>query len=213
MTSPPPSVQTVIVGIDEAGRGALAGPVVAGACVLADALSLHPLIRDSKELTAEQRGEAFAFIIAHCPYGVGIVDHAFIDANGILAATERAMQEAVAELAKIVTPTYLLIDGRDQFWFDYPKSSIIKGDQKELCIAAASIVAKVTRDRLMMDYARAFPHYGFDVHKGYGTPEHFGAIRKNGPCRLHRRTFISPSPPSATACPRVSSMNPRSSPA
>lgn len=181
----------VIVGVDEAGRGALAGPVVAGACVLVPSLVGHPLIRDSKALTPEERDEAFAWMEQHCVFGVGVVDAATIDAEGILAATERAMQEAVAMVATVVRPTYLLVDGRDKFWFDYSHSSVIGGDASEPCIAAASIAAKVTRDRLMIAADALHPAYGFARHKAYGTPEHFGALRKHGVCPLHRRSFLT----------------------
>lgn len=182
---------SVIVGIDEAGRGPLAGPVVAGACVDCPALNGHPLIRDSKQLEPEEREEAYAWIIAHCVYGIGITSAASIDAEGILEATQKAMQNALALVAKIVTPTYVLVDGRDQFWFDYSHSSIIDGDQKEPCISTASIIAKVTRDRWMAESAhREFPQYGFAKHKGYGTPEHLAALEKYGPCPIHRRSFL-----------------------
>lgn len=185
-----PIKTATIAGIDEAGRGALAGPVVAGACILPEDTPLPRFIRDSKKLTPEMREEAFAWIAAHCMYGAGIVDAAFIDAQGILPATEKAMQEAVAVLAQVCRPTYLLVDGRDKFWFDYPHTAIIDGDNIEPCISAASIVAKVTRDRLMVELDRTFPQYGWKLHKGYGTPEHFDALRIHGPCPLHRRTFL-----------------------
>lgn len=189
--------KAVIAGIDEAGRGALAGPVVAGACILLEATPLPPFIRDSKQMTPEMREEAFMWIAAHCVYGAGIVEAAFIDAYGILAATERAMQRAIAALAQTIQPTYLLVDGRDKFWFDYPHSAIINGDALEPCISAASIVAKVTRDRLILQLDGTFPQYGFAAHKGYGTPEHFAAITAHGPCLLHRRTFLSSIAPTA----------------
>lgn len=148
------------------------------------------IIADSKKLTEEQREIAFAWITTHCPFGVSMVNAEEIDAIGILEATQKAMQMAVAEVAKVITPTYLLIDGRDQFWFDYPHSSIIRGDESEPCIAAASIIAKVTRDRIMVEYAKEFPKYNFDQHKGYGTEEHLAAIQTHGPCPLHRLTFL-----------------------
>lgn len=185
MKSPNP----IIAGIDEAGRGALAGPVVAAACILPKA-NLHPLIRDSKQLTHEQRLEAYTWICANCSYGVGSSSASFIDSDGILTATEKAMQNAVSELSEKHTPTYLLVDGRDKFWFDYPHSSLIRGDQIEPCIAAASIIAKVTRDLIMIKNADTFPMYGFKEHKGYGTPLHFAALKKNGTCELHRLTFL-----------------------
>jgi len=181
----------IIAGLDEAGRGALAGPVVAGACILPTGIPLPRFIRDSKKLTPEKREEAFIWITAHCMYGAGIVEAAFIDTYGILPATEKAMQRAVEELAQHCRPTYLLVDGRDKFWFDYPHTAIIDGDNLEPCISAASIVAKVTRDRLMVQLDKTFPQYGWKIHKGYGTPEHFTAIGKFGPSRMHRLTFLS----------------------
>ena len=183
------NTNAVIVGIDEAGRGALAGPVVAGACILRPDQSFD-LLKDSKVLDPKQREEAFSWITAECVYGVGIVDASTIDKGGILGATELAMQNALAEVAKKQTPTYVLVDGRDKFWFDYPHSSVIKGDEKEACISAGSILAKVTRDRLMEEYADAFPAYDFASHKGYGTEQHIRLIKKHGPCSLHRKTFL-----------------------
>ena len=181
----------VTVGIDEAGRGPLAGPVVAAACVLPQNNTRIPsFIRDSKQLTPEAREEAFTWITAHCAYGTGRTEAAVIDAEGILAATEMAMQSAVRELCTRITPTYLLIDGRDKFWFDFPHSSLIRGDQLEPCISAASIIAKVTRDRIMREEAERFPQYGFEEHKGYGAPMHLAAILKYGPCPIHRTTFL-----------------------
>jgi ribonuclease HII len=189
----------VIVGVDEAGRGALAGPVVAGACVLPEGVRLPPFICDSKELHPERRERAYEWIISHCVCGTGIASHDDVDTNGILTATEKAMQLAVAAIAHIITPTYLLIDGRDKFWFDYPHSAIIGGDASEPCISAASIVAKVTRDRLMVAHARTFPCYDFEEHKGYGTPQHIDLIRARGPGAIHRHTFLMnilpPEPP------------------
>ena len=180
----------IIVGIDEAGRGPLAGPVVAGACVDCTTFPTS-LVRDSKQLSEENREKAFLWIEEHCAYGIGIADASEIDRIGILEATQKAMQESLARVAEIVTPTYILIDGRDQFWFDYAHSSIIDGDRKEPCISAASIIAKVTRDRWMVETAhRRFPQYNFAKHKGYGTPEHLAALEKYGPCPLHRRSFL-----------------------
>jgi ribonuclease HII len=149
------------------------------------------LIGDSKMLSEEQRETAYAWIVTHCAYGVASVSADDIDAFGILAATERAMQEAVRMLAARVTPGYLLVDGKDAFWFDYPHSSVVRGDSSEPCIAAASIIAKVTRDRWMKRQALLFPQYGFDKHKGYGSDMHREAIRVHGPCALHRKSFLS----------------------
>jgi ribonuclease HII len=177
----------VIVGIDEAGRGPLAGPVVAAACMLQGSLPCR--IGDSKQMAVNERETACAILTAECPWGIGIVDADVIDRIGILEATQSAMQQAVAMLAERITPTYLLVDGRDKFWFDYPHSSIIRGDSLEPVIGAASIIAKVTRDRLMIEADATFPLYGFARHKGYGTPEHLDAIRQHGTCALHRRSF------------------------
>jgi len=182
----------VIVGIDEAGRGALAGPVVAGACILPDAYTKLPhFLRDSKQLDPRLRSHAYTWVCDHCIHGCGIVDAEDIDEHGILYATEKAMQIALSEVAQHTKPTYVLVDGRDAFWFDYPHSSIVRGDVSEPCISAASIVAKVTRDRLMVEYEKEFPHFSFSYHKGYGTPEHIDLIKSRGPSRIHRKTFLT----------------------
>ncbi|HRH92990.1 MAG TPA: ribonuclease HII [Candidatus Peribacteria bacterium] len=182
--------RTFVVGIDEAGRGAVAGPVVAGACALPDGAKPPVRIADSKLLSPGQRQESFEWLIGHCLCGVGIVSAQDVDRIGILAATERAMQAAVAEVALRASPLYLLVDGRDAFWFDHPHSSIVRGDQSEPCISAASILAKVTRDKLMCDLGEEYPAYGFAVHKGYGTPGHYAAIEKHGCNPHHRKTFL-----------------------
>lgn len=180
----------LIVGIDEAGRGALAGPVVAGACVLPDRKRFPVMITDSKQMTPEEREESFAWLIEHCLYGVGSSDASTIDRVGILGATELAMQEAVLQISRSCPDLYLLVDGRDKFWFDHPHSSIVRGDQTETCIAAASIIAKVTRDRRMVQLGLEIPGYGFDEHKGYGTPNHFTSIDQLGLSAEHRRSFL-----------------------
>lgn len=198
---------SVIAGIDEAGRGPLAGPVVAAACILSHAVTLMStgrwqltidrdtccMIGDSKQLSSAEREAAFSLLQATCPYGIGMVDATTIDRIGILEATQCAMQQAVTMLAERSSPTYLLVDGRDRFWFDYPHSSVIRGDSLEPSIAAASILAKVTRDRRMREADTQFPCYGFARHKGYGTPEHLQAIAQHGWCVLHRKTFLSAS--------------------
>lgn len=181
----------VIVGIDEAGRGALAGPVVAGACVLSSDIETHPLIADSKQLEPEVREQAFSWIQSNAIYGYGVVEAHEIDTIGILGATEKAMNMALSMVEDSIKPTYLLVDGRDKFWFNYPHSSVIKGDEKEPCISAASIIAKVYRDRLMIQHAATFPEYGFNLHKGYGTEEHFAAIDRSGTTLLHRQCFLT----------------------
>ncbi len=181
---------SVIAGVDEAGRGPLAGPVVAAACILV-ANRAPVRIGDSKQMTAQQREESFAWITSRCIYGVGIVDAHEIDAIGILAATEKAMRQAIAIVAAKQSSLYLLVDGRDRFSFDHPHQSIIRGDSLRRCIGAASIIAKVTRDRIMLKHAEDFPHYGFQRHKGYGTPEHIKAIGEHGMCNLHRLSFLN----------------------
>jgi ribonuclease HII len=194
------SNNVVIVGIDEAGRGPLAGPVVAAAVHLPCPVnksrkggwSIKNVCRlfDSKQLSEPERELSYAWITQNCPWGVSMVEAHEIDAIGILEATNRAMQEALVMLAEKITPTYLLVDGRDAFWFDYPHSSVIRGDGLEPAIAAASIIAKVTRDRLMCEHAKVHPHYGFEGHKGYGAPLHIEAIKMHGPCELHRRSYL-----------------------
>jgi len=183
------TMPSITAGIDEAGRGPLAGPVVAAACILPTGTTAPSFIRDSKALEANQREEAFAWVQEHCCVGIGLSSASFIDRFGILAATERAMQQAVSMLALAKRPTYLLVDGRDKFWFDYPHSSIIKGDTLEPCISAASIIAKVTRDHMMREADKAFPGYGFVRHKGYGSEEHYAMLRKLGMCAIHRKSF------------------------
>lgn len=187
-------MQAIVAGLDEAGRGALAGPVVAAACTFGRKRMRIPRgvrIADSKILSEEEREEAFLFLTRAVSYGIGIVGASFIDRLGILGATELAMQRALANLQRAVRPTYLLVDGRDKFWFDLPHSSLIDGDQLEPCISASSIIAKVMRDRIMIRSEQVFPGYGFSKHKGYGTAEHKEMIRKHGPCILHRQTFLA----------------------
>ncbi len=183
-------MSTLIVGIDEAGRGALAGPVVAAACML-PAMKNYPVrIGDSKQMTPLEREKSCTWLIKNCVHGIGRVEANVIDRIGILAANEIAMQKAVKQVAKIHKNLYLLVDGRDKFWFDYPHSSIIRGDVSELCIGAASIIAKVTRDKRMVALGKKFPDYEFEKHKGYGTPEHFAELKKYGMCTEHRKSFL-----------------------
>ena len=180
----------ITAGIDEAGRGPLAGPVVAAACILPKLKRIPKFICDSKILTPEDREEAYQWIQRYCVSGVGLSGSRVVDNFGILAATERAMQQAVHMLAQSTKPTYLLVDGRDKFWLDYPHSSIIDGDALEPCISAASIVAKVTRDHMMRKAEEMFPGYGFAQHKGYGTEMHYAMLRKLGMCAIHRRSYL-----------------------
>ncbi len=176
-----------ICGIDEAGRGPLAGPVVAAAVILP---SSHAMvgIRDSKQLSPLKRELLFDQIMeqALC-VGIGRVDNEAIDRINILNATLLAMKKSLVGLLK--RPDYLLIDALTLTDVDIPQRGIIHGDRQSVSIAAASIVAKVTRDRLMDQYHSEFPMYNFSVHKGYGTQEHFDKIKTYGPCRLHRKTF------------------------
>jgi ribonuclease HII len=176
-----------VAGVDEAGRGPLAGPVVAAAVVLDSERPIKGL-QDSKLLTARRREALFAQILDRAlAVGVGRVDPEAIDRINILEATRRAMREALAHLS--VAPELVLIDAVRLESLPCPQKNLIRGDRRSASIAAASIVAKVTRDRLMVEYHRQFPEYGFARHKGYATPEHRSALEKYGPCALHRRTF------------------------
>ncbi len=176
-----------IAGVDEAGRGPLAGPVVAAAVILRPGIPIAGVM-DSKKLTEARREALFDPIMAQAlAVGVGIADHDLIDRINILQATLQAMRQAVTNLA--LFPDYLLIDGISQIPMNIPQKTIKKGDSASLSIAAASIVAKVTRDRLMVEYDRQFPGYGFAAHKGYGCASHLEAIAQFGPCAIHRKTF------------------------
>jgi len=174
-----------IAGIDEAGRGPLAGPVVAGAVVLASPIDEA---NDSKKLTARRREKLFTSIMdgTH-DVGISIIEADEVDALGIQTANYAAMSQAAQDLDK--APELVLIDGFSVPGCPYPQKKIIKGDQRSMSIAAASIVAKVTRDRLMEEWDLKFPEYGFAKHKGYGTKAHMEALEKYGPCPIHRRSF------------------------
>lgn len=177
-----------ICGIDEAGRGPLAGPVVAGAVVLPKDCEILYL-NDSKKLTAKRRDELFEEIKDKAvSYGIGMSSPARIDEINILQATYEAMAHAVEDLS--VVPDLLLNDAVTIPQIPIKQVGIIKGDAKSVSIAAASIMAKVTRDRLMVEYAELYLEYGFEGHKGYGSAAHIEAIKKFGPCPIHRRTFI-----------------------
>ena len=175
-----------VAGVDEAGRGPWAGPVVAAAVIL-DPQRIPANIDDSKALDEDARVFLFNRIMKTAIVGVGIADVERIDRDNILAATLWAMTQAVAALA--TSPRLVLIDGNRAPRMTYETRTIIKGDAKCLSIAAASIIAKVTRDRMMVALARDYPIYGFDRHKGYGTPEHQAAITRHGVSPLHRRSF------------------------
>ena len=176
----------IIVGIDEAGRGPLAGPVVA-ASVLIGKNFFDARIDDSKKLSPAKRNKAFCEIVRNCLISVGIVNNIQIDKVNILNATCRAMEAAVLGLG--VKPDCLLIDGNIQLDLPFYQESIIRGDSKSISIAAASIVAKVTRDAIMLKFDKQFPQYGFRQHKGYGTKQHLCALKTFGPCPVHRKSF------------------------
>ena len=177
-----------ICGIDEAGRGPLAGPVVAGAVVLKkDAQILY--LNDSKKLSEKRREELYLEIQEKAvSWAVGIAGPERIDEINILQATYEAMREAVSKLS--VPPDILLNDAVTIPGLDIPQVSIIKGDAKSVSIAAASVMAKVTRDHMMARYGELYPQYGFTKHKGYGTAAHIAALKEFGPCPIHRRSFI-----------------------
>jgi ribonuclease HII len=177
----------VIAGLDEAGRGPLAGPVVAAAMVLPETGKLKG-VDDSKKLSAGQREELFSLLHEKArAVGIGIVEAQEIDRLNILRASLKAMKLAVESLP--LKPDFLLIDGIHSLSLPLAQQAIPKGDQRCISIAAASIVAKVTRDRLMMAYHDQYPQYNFAQHKGYGTKEHLQAIRQYGCCPLHRQSF------------------------
>lgn len=189
-----------VAGVDEAGRGPLAGPVVAAAAILprawgtglpADLLGLN----DSKQMTEAQRERCFEFLTrcTEVEWSVAQVDAAQIDAINILQATHRAMNEALRQLRP--HPPHALVDGRPVKTLLVPQTALVKGDARSYSIAAASVLAKVTRDRLMLAYHAQYPQYGFDAHKGYGTAAHLAALAKLGPCPIHRRSFAPLKPP------------------
>ena len=179
---------TYICGIDEVGRGPLAGPVVAGAVILPKNFDIL-YINDSKKLSEKKREELYDIIMEKAvATGIGYASVERIDEINILQATFEAMRDAISKLS--VSPDILLNDAVTIPQVSVPQVPIIKGDAKSISIGAASIIAKVTRDRLMADYDMVFPEYGFASNKGYGSAQHIEAIKKYGPCPIHRRTFI-----------------------
>ena len=178
----------VICGVDEAGRGPLAGPVCAAAVILPEHLEI-PGLTDSKKLTDKKRRELFPIIKEQAiAYGIGLASEKEIDEINILQATFLAMERALAQLS--VKPDLALIDGNREKDFGIPVKTVVKGDSLSMNIAAASILAKVTRDDLMMEMAQTYPEYGFDVHKGYGTKAHYAALTEHGPSPIHRMPFL-----------------------
>ena len=178
----------LVCGVDEAGRGPLAGPVCAASVILPPDLVI-PGLNDSKKLTDKKRRELFEIITSEAvSYGIALVDEKQIDEMNILQATFRAMEQAVARMD--VTPDLALVDGNREPSLGLPVRTVVKGDSLSANIAAASILAKVTRDRLMEQLDETYPQYGFAVHKGYGTKRHYEALREYGPCPIHRRSFL-----------------------
>ena len=178
---------TLIAGMDEAGRGPLAGPVAA-ACCIPDLNVIFDEVNDSKKLTEKKREKLFDLISdTSVAQSVVLVDEKTIDEINILNATKQAMNSALWSL--LPTPQYLLVDAVKHD-FGVPYKAIIHGDALSYCIAAASVLAKVTRDRIMLSYAEKYPEYGFEKHKGYGTAHHIEMLKKYGPCPIHRKTFI-----------------------
>jgi ribonuclease HII len=212
---------TQIAGVDEAGRGPLAGPVVAAAVMFPVAWLRGEFpaelvkLNDSKQLTEAQREHYFAWLTTQpeVRYAIAQADATMIDRINILQATHRAMNDALAQLTP--APAHVLVDGLRVKTLRFPQTPLVKGDSRSYSIAAASVLAKVTRDRQMLAYDREFPGYGFAVHKGYGTPAHLAAIAQLGPCAIHRKSFApmkaeqtelslrlsDPRKPSATASP------------
>lgn len=178
----------IICGVDEAGRGPLAGPVCAAAVILPRGVEI-PGLTDSKKLTDKKRRELFPVIQETAvAYGIGLATEAEIDDINILQATFLAMQRALEQLK--VKPDLALIDGNREKDFGIPVKTVVKGDSLSANIAAASVLAKVTRDDIMVSLAKEYPQYGFDIHKGYGTKVHYEALRQYDACPIHRRSFL-----------------------
>ena len=178
----------IICGVDEAGRGPLAGPVCAAAVILPPNAE-SPGLNDSKKLSDKRRRELYPVIMEQAvAYGIGFADHKEIDEINILQATFLAMERAISQLS--VKPELALIDGNREKDFGIPVKTVIHGDSLSASIAAASILAKVTRDDLMLKMAEEYPQYGFEIHKGYGTKAHYQALAEYGPSPIHRMTFL-----------------------
>lgn len=179
----------LVCGVDEAGRGPLAGPVCAAAVILPSHLDI-PGLDDSKKLSDKKRRELFPVIKEKAvAYGIGFADEKEIDNINILQATFLAMERALDNLH--IKPEFALIDGNREKDFGIPVETVVHGDSRSASIAAASVLAKVTRDDLMLEMAQSYPQYGFDIHKGYGTKAHYAALIEHGPCPIHRHTFLT----------------------
>lgn len=178
----------LICGVDEAGRGPLAGPVCAAAVILPPHAEIDGL-NDSKKLTDKRRRELFPIIKEQAlAYGIGFASHEEIDQINILQATYLAMERALAQLS--VKPEVALVDGNRAKDFGLPVETVVKGDSRSASIAAASILAKVTRDDWMLEAAEQYPQYRFEIHKGYGTKAHYAALTEHGACPIHRKSFL-----------------------
>ena len=180
-----------VLGVDEAGRGPLAGAVVAGAVIIPEYFSELDEINDSKKLTEKKREKLFEIIMEKCIVGIGISDEKEIDEVNILNATFSAMRKAISQVTEKTEFDVVLVDGNHKIkGYMGKQEEVIKGDAKSLSIAAASIVAKVTRDRMMLEVAKEFPEYNFAKHKGYGTKLHREILLEKGPCKYHRKSFL-----------------------
>ena len=175
-----------LAGVDEAGRGPLAGPVVASAVIVRD-FSFESAVDDSKKMTPRARERAYEEILSKCIVSIGVVDVDAIDEINIYEATFKAMEEAVMKLRQ--EPDAILVDGNKAPRLPFRQFPIVNGDALSFSIACASVIAKVTRDRMMEYYDEIYPEYGFRKHKGYGTQDHLTALEKYGPCRIHRKSF------------------------
>lgn len=181
----------IVLGVDEAGRGPLAGPVVASAIIIKNDFDEISEINDSKKLSEKKREKLYEAIISNCIVGVGIASEMEIDEINILNATFLAMRRAIDKVKEIANFDIVLVDGNHKIReFSGEQECVIKGDSKSLAIAAASIVAKVTRDKMMCEIAKEFPEYNFEKHKGYGTKAHRKVLIEIGPCKYHRKSFL-----------------------
>ncbi len=179
----------LVAGVDEAGRGPLAGPVVVAACIMSQDSKIEK-INDSKKLSAKKREELYDVIVEEAiSYSIGIIDNIEIDKLNILEATKKALTQAIQNLD--IKPEYILTDSLDKIdTLNIPYASVVKGDENVYSIACASILAKVTRDRIMVEYNEKYPEYQFEKHKGYGTKAHYEALKEYGLSHIHRTTFV-----------------------